>query len=357
MKELVQIYNRKNKDGVETLYIHYRKDGKRFRKSLGLYLYPNQQKKNKQTLEKAEVIKAQKILELQNHKIGIVTPSDIKLVDWFKEYQNTHNPNWNRGLLGVINEIEPNIKLKDVNTRYILRFIDHCKNVHINKKTGKKLASGTIRNYYNQLNSILTYAYQCEMIVENPFNKIMEKDKPKFKSREIDFLTEEQIEKLYNIEFTGRREQVRLAFLFQCFTGLRVSDIYSLSPNELVRRNKRYYLIKTQGKTGGKLEVPLSNPAIKILLLAHWNKDSERIFDLPAKTTGYNKHLYTIGELIDLPFKLHSHCGRHTFAMTVLDKTRDIMIVKQLMGHKNISNTLIYSKLLNNRLEEEVSKL
>lgn len=356
MDKLVQIYTRKGKNGVQALYLNYRKDGKRFRDSLGLYLYPNQTKQNKLTMEKAEVAKAQKILELQNHKLGIITPSDIKLVDWFAEYQKSHNPNWNRGLIGLIMEIEPDIKLKDVNTRYILRFLNHAKNIHVNQKTGKKLASGTIRNYYNQLNSIITYAYQCEMIVENPFNKIMQKDKPKFKSREVQYLTINQVDELNDhIQFTGRREQVRLAFLFQCYTGLRVSDVYSLTDTDIVVKNGRLYFNKNQGKTGNKLTVPLCVRAIGVLSRGNYN--GGKVFDLPAKVTGYNKHLYKIGEVMGLSFKLHSHIGRHTFAMNALEVTRDVMTVKQLLGHQNLSNTLIYAKMTDDSILEEVEKL
>ena len=51
------------------------------------------------------------------------------------------------------------------------------------------------------------------------------------------------------------------------------------------------------------------------------------------------------------------HSGRHTFAVLMLDLGADIYTVQKLLGHKEISTTQVYAKVLDKKKQEAVSMI
>ena len=60
--------------------------------------------------------------------------------------------------------------------------------------------------------------------------------------------------------------KVRDIFLFSCYTGLRFNDAQNLDDSSLMEINGNTYLRIDQGKTGERIEIPLLDPAKKLLL-------------------------------------------------------------------------------------------
>ena len=55
--------------------------------------------------------------------------------------------------------------------------------------------------------------------------------------------------------------------------------------------------------------------------------------------------------------KITFHCGRHTFATMMLDLGTDIYTVSKLLGHRDISTTQIYAKVLDKNKQEAVNRI
>ena len=51
------------------------------------------------------------------------------------------------------------------------------------------------------------------------------------------------------------------------------------------------------------------------------------------------------------------HCGRHTFAVLMLDIGTDIYTVSKLLGHRELNTTQIYAKVLDKNKQAAVAKI
>jgi len=139
-------------------------------------------------------------------------------------------------------------------------------------------------------------------------------------------------------------------------TGLRPTELCNLKVKDIDTNRKLIY--PTTAKNGSARTLKISNN-LNMTLQNHINKNklnqNDEVFGSNAHTYG---HAYLrmrnnlANERNDQTLKsIRLYDFRHYFATMLYAKTRDILYVKQQMGHKNIETTLIYVQLLN--LEED----
>ena len=74
-----------------------------------------------------------------------------------------------------------------------------------------------------------------------------------------------------------------------------------------------------------------------------------------TKDRTINQSLKSIGDKMGLPFNLHIHLGRHTYAMMALNGGVDIKTTSTLLGHASTMVTeKVYATLLPNTIAEVV---
>ena len=170
-----------------------------------------------------------------------------------------------------------------------------------------------------------------------------------------------------------RTREIADIFIFSCFTGLRVSDLISLKWSEVnmdenIISHRQY---KNHAHKAKLLYIPLNDTSREIL--ERWkDKHEEFVFGmLPsgydlsnatdfkkvknAKTRTINQSLRSIGDKMGLPFNLHIHLGRHTFAMMALNGGVNIKTTSSMLGHASTMVTeKVYATLLPNTIAEEV---
>ena len=74
-----------------------------------------------------------------------------------------------------------------------------------------------------------------------------------------------------------------------------------------------------------------------------------------ARDRTINQSLHSVGDKMGLPFKLHIHLGRHTYAMMALNGGVDIKTTSTLLGHASTMVTeRVYATLLPNTIAEIV---
>ena len=236
----------------------------------------------------------------------------------------------------------------------------NVENVTSNEKTSKPLAKSTAKLYYNTFVSALWSAEKKKLINFNPAKSIKKNDKKVLKGdgTQREFLTAEELERMK--ETFVRNLETKRAFLFACYTGLRISDIKSLTfgdiKQEQAATGQRIYVIrKMMIKTRRVVSVPLSDKALSYLPadFSQFSKD-KKVFNLPSVGC-INDSLKTWARDAKVDKVVTFHTSRHTFATLLLTLGADLYTTSQLLGHQNINTTQVYAKITNKKKEQAIS--
>ena len=371
MKEPVRIREKRLNDGNVSLYFDMYYMGARKKEGLKLYLVPEvnaaAKLQNRNTLKLAEQIKAERILDIQQH--GLVNWESVKkgrmtLAAWVEKYTKDENgltPASMRSKRNAQARVEqyllyigkPNLALKEVDKDFCKGFIAFLKTCTFNN--GKKtLGSTTCRIFMNRLAAALNMAVREGLIDNNPFKLLDAKEKPQKKSAMREFLTIEELRTL--IATPCRYEIVKKAFLFSCFTGLRYSDMMALKWNEIHKAadGKTLYIEHEQVKTKNMVTIPLSNEALK--WMPRKSKGDERVFhQLRITSTTVEVVLGEWMQEAGIQKHITYHCSRHTAATLLLTLGADLYTVSKILGHRSIRMTEVYAKIVDKKKIETMN--
>ena len=217
----------------------------------------------------------------------------------------------------------------------------------------KEMRNSTIGKQLSFLKWFLRWAFKKGLHQNNAYDSY----KPKLKStqKKIIFLTWEELNKLREFEIPAAKQaldRVRDVFLFQCFTGLRYSDVFNLRRSDI----KGDHIEVTTVKTSDSLIIELNNHSKAIL-----DKYKDVAFEddkvLPVITNQkMNDYLKELAELagIDEPVRqtyyrgneridevtpkyalLGTHAGRRTFICNALVLGIPPQVVMKWTGHSD----------------------
>ena len=149
-------------------------------------------------------------------------------------------------------------------------------------------------------------------------------------------------------------EQTKMAFLFACFCGLRLSDIKDLKWKDIKSGEDGTVVSKIQVKTQQSIIVPLSANALEWLPDRGDVKGEDLVFTLPSHFS-INRSVKKWARDAEIEKNVTFHLSRHTFATTLLTLGADIYTTSKLMGHKNLRTTQIYAEVVNKKKVEAVN--
>ena len=149
---------------------------------------------------------------------------------------------------------------------------------------------------------------------------------------------------LENTDYPMSRN-VRNAFLFSCYTGLRFSDIDNMTWDKLQVDNGVTMLKFKQKKTKKWEYLPLSDMALQYLPPREKAADSDSIFNLPINCH-VNMNLRHWAALAGIKGRVTFHVARHTNATLLLTLKVPIATVSKMLGHSNIRTTENYAKVI-----------
>ena len=225
----------------------------------------------------------------------------------------------------------------------------------------------TPRSIARKISSVRTfYDFLCTEgnIFENPFHIV---DLPKKQNKLPRFIYPDEIEELLaSIKTTtplGKRNHLIIEFLYG--TGVRVGELCAITLKDI-----DYFrdVLLIHGKGAKDRYVPLHLRLVeeitdyvlttrKQLLKQKQNKHLFLNYRGDALTPrGVRKILDQVLLSSALHLHLSPHTLRHTFATHLLNNGADLRSVQELLGHKNLSSTQIYTKVSKETLKESYMK-
>lgn len=373
-KEPIRLRKRKTPTGNVSLYLDIYLNGQRSYEYLKLYLVPEKTKadkeKNRQTLQLAEAVKAQRIVSFQNGEFGF--NAGYKLETNFLEYykgmcNKRHNTpdssgnwgNWHSCLKHLEKYCKPNTTFKDITPEWIegfKKFLDNTARCRDKRKTintvcdTKPLSQNSKVSYFNKVRACINQAFDEGIIPHNPLRGI---EGFKQEDTERSYLTLDEVKAMAMAHC--KYPALKNAFMFSCLTGIRKSDIEKMRWSEVRQHGEFTRIIFKQKKTGGQEYLDI-NPQAAAYLGAR-REPEDKVF------VGFKYSSYLITELrmwamrAGISKDITFHAGRHTFAVLMLDLGADIYTVQKLLGHKEIHTTQIYAKLLDKKKQEAVAMI
>lgn len=220
------------------------------------------------------------------------------------------------------------------------------------------------QNYY-----IIALRSFLRFLIKNDY-KTLEPSKidlPKTESRSLKFLEKEQVERLVISVDTSKEEGIRdrtiLELLFS--TGLRVSELVSLNKDRINLDRREFGVI---GK-GGKARIVFVSDRAADWIGRYLKERKDNFKPLFIRYSGKvieenngEKMRLTVRSIerivkkyvrrSRIPVDATVHTLRHSFATDLLTNGADIRSVQEMLGHKNIATTQIYTHVTNKQLRE-----
>lgn len=363
----VTIRKRPLKNGRESILLDYApplknpKNGKPQRfEFLELFTYIKpasrlERQHNSETNALVENIRAQRQLDIQNRNYGFKSDRDRSgnFVEYFKQFTRKKQQS-----------ASDNIAMS---YRYFVAFIGHdltfyetdeflisdYKNFLLSgpgiSRRGTPIARNTAVNYFAKLRTCLKQAYRQKLITEDLYSQV-DAISPKETNREQLELEEFQL----LADTPVKAVLIKRAAIFAGLTGLRFSDVQTLTWSEVRGTAGRYLLQFTQEKTEGAEVLPISDQAFE--LLGERGDPDTRVF----KGLKYNQMracfkiwLKDAGISKNITF----HSFRHTYATLQLEFGTELYTVSKLLGHRSIKTTQIYAKVKDKKKVEAANRI
>lgn len=371
-------------DGRESLFLDYyfgyqmvysekldkqvaKKDRKR--EFLKLYLWqaprtPLERQQNKETLELAKKIRFERGQELLESMEGyrLKKERDINFLDYFQAYIDKYT--------------KKDIRMVEIALK---RFIDFLNDTPDYKKYAKKIKPEQItkdmveafteylqsrsvgegaKSIYARFKKVIKYAIEHDAMLKNPCTGITIKIDDQQLRKEV--LSPEEIQQLIATHYEHENPNIRRAFIFCLYCGLRYCDMKDLTFANVDYSNRllKFEQNKTKGHSASSgVVIPLNNGILKLIgePSSPDNRD-EVIFPLPSyemclkalrrwvKRAGINKHISW-------------HCARHSFAVNILNNGANIKTVASLLGHSGLKHTEKYTRAIDSLKQKAINSL
>ena len=250
-----------------------------------------------------------------------------------------HNSSYNR-----LKEFRERVPFHELDKEFLEDFAAWLKTEHENDDS-------TIWGRIKDIKAYLELADEDGIGVNESFRNY----KNKAPSGRIVYLEDSEINALvtlYNSKsLLKTQHQVLAAFLFSCFSSLRISDVQRANWGWVdVRNYIRFVPVKGQ-KKNREVCFPLNKIALSFI-----QRDTGSFFDLPTDVE-INRSLKDIAASADIKKNLTFHVSRHTFGTQFYRTTKDIISLQHIMGHFKMDTTMIYVHINEQDKAEGIKKM
>ncbi len=305
----------------------------------------------------------------------VTVPAPSLVVPLFAAYIDYRiGQGYKKGTLGTLRTTLARLKRYEEQTGRVLRVDGYTDEVHqqlLDFELDEGLEPSSIGNTCKHLITFFKYCRKPLNLTLHPDHAGINREGS---GSEPLFLTEADLLKLETAGLPPGLDRVRDSFLFQCYTGLRYTDLWRLEQRHIEQRDGYSVLnllleksVSRQSPGGvNRLEVPLLDGALRVL---ERYRASGSIRLLPVltnqKMNGYLKEVARLSGLVEMTKKVAftrgvpglvsvakwervtTHVARHTYATLSLMKGVPLEVVSKALGHSDIKTTMIYAKVVN----------
>jgi site-specific recombinase XerD len=344
----VKLRENLKKTGVKSLFLDITYNGKRYKEYLGIHIEPKprteaDREANKQSKQLAESIRAKRELELQAQDYNI-TPTFKKTIDFVAYFEKF-----------VEDYPHKDIRIVKYSKKW---FVDYLESKGIKTVRPKQLDENLCRgylefmqkslngetpyNYFSKFKRVVNQAIKDKIMVENPTADIRAVRDEGLKKEILSYKEIELLGKTY----CGNKE-VKKAFLFCLFSGLRWCDVSELTFKNIDSANGVLKFSQAKTKHSSKnssVRMDLSPMLIK--LIGKPGKVTDKVFILPSHT-GALKSLKAWVTKAGITKHITWHCARHSFAVNLLGEVKtDVKTVASLLGHSGLKHVEVYTRAI-----------
>lgn len=219
-------------------------------------------------------------------------------------------------------------------------------------KVTKGIGNNSTVKYIRNFKKIVLNALKHGWLTKDPFLMY----KAKIKPVERHALTKDELASIdAKIITVERLNKVRDIFVFSCYTGLAYSDAMKLTEDNIITGvDGEKWLKVDRTKTKTTSYIPILPKALELI---EKYKGNHRLLP-PITNQKMNSYLKELADICGINKNIHFHLARHTFATTVtLANGVSIESVSAMLGHTDIKTTQIYSKVVQQKISDEIGKI
>jgi integrase len=356
----VKLREKKLKNKGKSFYLDIYHNGERSYEFLGISINKTDkpdQKKEKQAV--ADSIRSQREIDLIADGT-VYTPKHRQTVDflaYYESYLNGYDKRDKRMIRYSFEKFQSflidkkllqnssKFKASQLNKNLCEEFRDYL------KSTKAGLTGETPQNYFSRFKKVLKDATSKGIFKESPASGVIFSNKGENENEKLkkNVLTADELKVLFNTN-CGNAE-VKRAFLFACFTGLGIAELRNLKWSNI--QNNR--LVTNREKTGIKVDILLSDTAIH--LIGSKGKAPQQVFDLKLSDQAISKDLKAWVTKAEIEKNISFYCGRHTYAVLLLQDGANLKTVSDAMGQKSTRHTVKYLNHVNSLKDKATSNL
>ncbi len=367
-------------DGRESLFLDYyfgyrmeyseklgrdvaKKDRKR--EYLSLYLWqaprtPLERQQNKEMLEIAKRIRFERGQQMLESAEGyrLKKNDDINFLDWFWSYYEAYTKADKRHIkraytvfidfLKAIPEYSKyakRIKPSQLSKDMMLAFTDYLKS---------RFKGEGAHTLYARFKKVIKNAVEQDILRKNPCTGIIIKIDANKLTKDV--LSIDEMQQLIATHYTGENPNIRRAFIFCLYCGLRWCDVKDLTYSNVDFANKllRFEQSKTKGhSSASNVAIPLNDG---LLNLIGEGDRGDLIFPLPSHTMCLKALRHWVSRA-GIDKHITWHCARHSFAVNILNNGANIKTVASLLGHSGLKHTEKYTRAVDSLKQDAINSL
>lgn len=290
-----------------------------------------------------------------------------KLLDEYKRYLSLNQKVSNNTLEAYLRDVKRFIDYLNSENINDLSKVDNIitrgfiTKLRLGEISDTKISDNSLARSISALRSFYYFLIEFKNYEVNPFTNLKQ-----VKQKQVlpEFLFYNEVEELLDSievdDFFSLRNRLMFEIMYGC--GLRVQEVADLRVSD-ININERY--LKVIGKGSKERIVPFHNLIQDLLndYLFEYDKlnlNHDYLFinnrNNQISTRGIQ---YTLDQVVlksNLNKNVSPHMLRHSFATHLLDNGADIKVVQDLLGHKNISTTQIYTHVSIDKLVDVYQK-